>query len=83
MKKRDTVTYVLKEGNKVVYIGTTKNPERRKEQHRQEGKKFSQLKKTSLKMTEDGAKKKEQQDLQSYRKTHQEKKPKYNKESDG
>ena len=30
MKKKDTVTYELKQKNKVVYKGTTKNPERRK-----------------------------------------------------
>ena len=83
MKKKDTVTYELKKGNKVVYKGITKNPERREEQHRQEGKKFSHLKITSPKMTEEGAKKKEQKELQTYRNTHQGKNPKYNKDSDG
>ena len=34
-------------------------------------------------MTEEGARKKEQKELQSYRKTHQGKNPKYNKDSDG
>ena len=83
MKKRNTVTYDLKTGSKVVYKGITKNPERREEQHRQEGKKFSHLKITSRQMTEEGAIKKEQKELQTYRKTHQGKNPKYNKDSDG
>ena len=83
MKKRNTVTYELKEGNKVVYKGTTKNPESREKQHRQEGKKFSSLEITSRQMTEEGAIKKEQKELQTYRKTHQGKNPKYNKDSDG
>ena len=83
MKKINTVTYELKEGNKVVYKGTTKNPESREKQHRQEGKKFSSLEITSRKMTEEGARKKEQKELQTYRKTHQGKNPKYNKDSDG
>lgn len=81
-KKRDTVTYKLKQGNGVDYIGSTNNPERREQEHRREGKKFGHLKVTSRRMTEDGAKKKEAEQLATYRK-NQGKNPKYNKNTDG
>ena len=82
-KKRDTVTYDLKDGNKIVYRGTTDDPERRAEEHKASGKKFSNLKVTSRKMTEEGAKKKEVDALKRYRDGHGGKNPKYNKDSDG
>lgn len=82
-KKRDTVTYDLKVGNKVVYRGTTDDPERRAEEHKADGKNFSRMVVTSRKMTEAGAKKKEAEALQRYRDGHGGKNPKYNKDSDG
>lgn len=81
-KKQDTVTYELKQGNKVVYVGTTTDPERRLKEHEDEGKNFTHMKVTSRRMTEDGAKKKEAERLATYRK-NQRKNPKYNKDSDG
>ena len=83
MAKRDTVTYELKRGRKVVYRGTTNDPDRREAQHRSEGKKFDKLRKTSVKMTEQGAKKKEERELATYRGSHGGKNPIYNKDSDG
>jgi predicted GIY-YIG superfamily endonuclease len=81
-KKRETVTYELKNGNEVVYVGTTNDPERREQEHRDAGKKFGGMNVTSKKMTDDGAKKKEAERLATYRK-NQGKNPKYNKDSDG
>ena len=81
-KKQDTVTYELKQGNKVVYVGTTNNPEQREQQHREDGKKFGHMNVTSRRMTEDGAKRKEAERLATYRK-NQGRNPKYNKDSDG
>ena len=81
-KKHDTVTYELKEGNKVVYVGTTNDPERREQEHQESGKNFKKMTITSRRMTEDGAKKKEQERLETYRKNQGEN-PKYNKDSDG
>ena len=81
-KKRDTVTYELKQGNKVVYVGTTNDLERREQQHREDGKKFSSMKATSRRMTEDGARRKETERLATYRKNQGEN-PKYNKDPDG
>lgn len=82
-KKRDTVTYDLKQGRKVVYKGTTNNPEKREIEHRQKGKKFSRLLVTSRMMTREGAKKREADALKTYRRNHGGKNPKYNKDSDG
>jgi predicted GIY-YIG superfamily endonuclease len=81
--KRDTITYDLKDGKKIVYRGTTDDPERRADEHKASGKKFTKLTVTSRKMTEDGAKKKEAEALERYRKSHSGKNPKYNKDSDG
>ena len=77
---RDTVTYELKQGRKVVYVGTTNNPERREAEHKSAGKKFTKMTLTSRKMTEAGAKKKESTRLETYRK-NQGKNPKYNKKT--
>ena len=82
-KKRSTQTYRLKVGKKTVYIGTTNDLERREEEHEEEGKKFTKLEPTSRKMTDDGAKRKEAEQLKTFRKGHQGKNPKYNKDSDG
>ena len=82
-KKRDTITYDLKEGRKVVYKGTTNDPEEREKQHKREGKKFTKLLPTSRRMTEEGAKKRESENLERYRRSHRGRNPKYNKDSDG
>jgi len=81
-EKRDTVTYELKQGNTVLYVGTTNDPERREQEHENEGKKFSNMKITSKRMTEKGAKKKEEDRIKTYRRSHG-KNPKYNKDPDG
>lgn len=81
-KKRNTVTYQLKKGRKVVYIGKTNDPERREQEHKKEGKKFTKMLITSPRKTEDGAKKQEQNELERYKK-NQGKLPRYNKSDDG
>ncbi len=82
-KLMDTVTYDLKVGNKVVYRGTTNDPGRRAEEHAAAGKKFGKMEVTSRKMTEEGAKKKEAEALETYRRGHGGKNPKLNKDDDG
>lgn len=62
-KTRDAVTYELRQGNEVVYVGMTNNPKRLEREHRREGKKFSHMKVTSRRMTEGGAKKKDYRDV--------------------
>ncbi len=81
-EKRDTVTYDLKKGNKVVYTGTTNDPKRREQGHRDDGKKFDRMDVTSRRMTKDGATKKETDRLATYRKNQGEN-PKYNKDLNG
>jgi hypothetical protein len=78
--RRDTVTYQLKHDRKVVYIGTTVDPAGREHKHRAEGKRFTKLVVTSRSMTEDGAKKKRIEQLEAYRRSHDGKNPKYNKD---
>ncbi len=82
-KKRDTVTYNLKDGRKVVYKGISNDPEKREQEHRKSGKKITGIEITSRKMTREGAKNKEANDLETYRKNHGGKNPKFNKDSDG
>lgn len=81
--KRDTVTYDLKEGNKVVYRGTTNDPEARQRQHEADGKNFSHMNITSRRMTPDGALKKETENLETYRAGHSGNNPKYNIKKNG
>lgn len=82
-KSRDTFTYDLKVGNKVVYRGTTNNAERREREHREDGVRFDKLVKTSVSMTKEGAKKQESKNLETYRRSHGGRNPKYNKDDDG
>lgn len=81
-KKRDTFTYDLNDG-KIVYRGKTNDLEATEKRHREEGKKFKSITKTSPMMTDEGAKKKEEKSLETYRKGHGGKNPKYNKTDTG
>ena len=83
MGKRDTVTYDLKQKGKIVYRGTTNNPERREQEHDDDGKRFTKMTITSRRMTADGAKQKEGQALKTYRQNHAGRNPRYNEDSDG
>ena len=82
-KKRDTQTYALYNGRNKVYIGETNDPERRLDEHLEEGKRFTRMETTSRQMTEAGAKEKESDQLESYRQGHGGRNPRYNKDSDG
>lgn len=79
----DTVTYNLMDGKEVVYKGTTNDPERREQEHRAEGKKFSGMRITSRRMTQEGAKQKEDEALEQYRSAHGGRSPKYNGNKSG
>ena len=82
-KPRKTVTYELKLGRKVVYRGTTNDPGARESQHRREGKIFDRLVVTSRRMTEEGARAREAKSLETYRRNHGGRNPKYNLDPDG
>ena len=80
---RDTRTYDLKKGGKVVYKGTTNDPERREGEHRRARKDFDKIVPTSRRMTRDGAKEREAKNLEAYRRSHGGRNPRYNKDKDG
>ena len=81
--KRDTQTYDLKKGRKVVYRGTTNNADRREREHQDAGLDFDRLVTTSRRMTPQGAKDREADNLARYRRNHGGRNPKYNKDKDG
>ena len=82
-KKRDTVTYDLKKGRKIVYRGTTNDPDRREREHLNDGLDFDRLVPTSRRMTPQGAKDRETNNLKRYRRNHGGRNPRYNKDQDG
>lgn len=83
MAKRDTYNYNLKTGNKVVYKGTTNDPERREEEHKELGKKFDSMEIIGRAKTANNAQDEEASQLEIYRKNHKGKNPKYNKKDNG
>lgn len=83
-KKRDTVLYdLLGPKGQILYIGTTNDPERREDEHRDEGLRFRTLHVRSRRMTEPGAKEKEERALDTYQGGHQGRNPRYNKDPEG
>ena len=82
-RKQDTVTYDLKKGRKVVYRGTTNDAERREREHGNAGLDFDRLVPTSRRMTSQGAKAREVDNLDRYRRNHGGRNPQYNKDRDG
>jgi predicted GIY-YIG superfamily endonuclease len=80
---QDTCVYELYDKNRKVYCGTTNDLSRREDEHRADGKKFTRVKKVSINMTAESAKKRESEKLEAYRKNHRGKNPRYNKDSDG
>ena len=81
--RRDTVTYDLKKGRQVVYRGTTNDSEKRELEHRDAGLDFDRLAATSRRMTPEGAQEREKRNLETYRRGHGGRNPKYNQDDDG
>ena len=82
-KPRNTIPYDLKKGREVVYRGTTNDPDRREQEHRNAGFNFDQLTVTSRRMTPEGAREREGRNLETYRRGHGGSNPKYNQDDDG
>ena len=83
---RSTVTYdlVRGRGNQVVYRGSTsRDPIDRAAEHRTDGKRFDRVLVTSRRMTEAGAKRREQEALARYRRGHGGRNPLYNETDHG
>ena len=77
-KKRDTNIYELFDGNKKVYIGVSDDPSRREQEHKDEGKKFTNIRIVGPKLTKESAFKRESERISQYQKDHKGKNPKYN-----
>ena len=85
-KPRKTLTYdlVRGQGNRVVYRGiTTQDLDKRAAQHRANEKKFDRIVPTSRRMTEEGARRHEEENLARYRQSHGGRNPFYNETDDG
>ena len=78
MAKRDYSRYELWDGNKIVYIGITNDPDRRIGEHGAK-KKFSTMQVSGPKVSEETARIWEQDRLDTYRHNHGGENPKYNK----
>lgn len=81
--KRDTYNYNLKVGRKIVYKGTTNDPDRRLDEHAEGGKKFTHMQVVGRAKTTKGADKEETRQLKTYRSNNNGKNPKYNKKKNG
>ena len=83
MAKRDTTKYVLKDKNEVVYVGITNDLERRTQEHKAEGMKFTSVTKVGNNTTREGASNWETDRIQTYMQNHNGATPKYNKNDNG
>lgn len=77
VKKRDTTRYTLRNGQQIVYIGQTNDPERREHEHQQD-KNFGQMRKEGSNVSKETAIEWEQEALERYRRGHNGKSPRYN-----
>lgn len=75
--KQDTHNYQLKDGKRIVYQGISKNPEKRLEQHKRDGKKFTHMT-IGPKRSRERANSDETKAIHRYQKSHRGKPPKYN-----
>ena len=85
-KTHDTITYdlVRGRGNRDVYRGTTSQDlSDRATQHRAAGKNFDRIIQTSRRMTDEGARRREAEHLERYRRSHGGRNPLYNETDDG
>jgi len=82
-RSRTHQPYALRDGRKVVYYGTTDDPPRREQQHRDEGKRFTGMSPVGRKLTEASAEEREAKLLESYRAGHGGRNPRYNETDTG
>lgn len=79
-KKRDTARYSLSDGQKIVYFGITDDLERRVAQHRAEGLRFTNVRKEGPLVSRESALEWESGRLDTYRRNHGGRSPRYNKQ---
>jgi len=80
MTKRDKYRYKVRdEEHRIVYIGSSKDPAERAEQHLRGGKDFATVRGPSHPVTSESARNWEREQIEKYKKGHCGKRPKYNK----
>lgn len=82
MAKRDTYKYVLKDGNKIQYVGITNDPQRRETEHRQ-NKVYKKMEIVGRASTRQNAEKWETERIETYKKNHSGEIPLLNKTQNG
>lgn len=83
MSERDTYKYELRRGNKVVYVGTTKDLERRESEHKADGKDFTRMVQIGRKTTTEAAGEWESDRISTYKSNHNGQRPEYNLNDSG
>ena len=78
MKRRNYHRYELRDGRQLVYVGITNDLERRREEHKDEGKRFGSMLPVGPSVTKDTAEDWEEDRLAAYRRTHGGRNPRYN-----
>ena len=80
--ERDTSRYELHQGNKVVYVGITNNPERRMREHEAD-KDFGKMVIIGRKVTRATAENWETERIATYKRNHSGERPIYNSNDSG
>ena len=83
MADRDTYKYILKDGNEIVDYGITNDLERREQEHRSEGLKFTKMEKVGIATTREAAGAWEEASIVHYKETHGGRRPRYNQNDSG
>ena len=83
MADRDTYKYILKDGNEIVDYGITNDLERREQEHRSEGLKFTKMEKVGIATTREAAGAWEEASILHYKDTHGGRRPRYNQNDSG
>ncbi len=82
MAIRDTRKYVLKNGNKILYVGITNNPQSRELAHRRD-KDFQTMELVGRLVTRESAEKWETERINQYKRNHKGQIPPLNKTQNG
>ena len=77
--KRNYRNYTLRDGRKTVKHGITNDPDRRLQEIENEGLKFTSMILDPVSVSEQTARQREQERVESHQRSHKGKKPKYNK----
>jgi hypothetical protein len=77
--KREYWNYTLRDGKYIVKHGITKNPGRRLQELETEDLNFTSMVLDRVSVSENTARQREQERIESYQRSHKGKKPKYNK----